>query len=106
MDGRKVVRIDKRAEKEIEKFPNQARAKIHAALIILSRDGKLEEPFGKKINSRLFEIRIKHLGQWRVIYTYVIENYIIVLSAFQKKTQKTPQQEVEKANKRLKEYGL
>jgi len=38
-----------------------------------------------------------------VIYVAKYADYIYVLNAFQKKTQKTPQQEIELAKKRLKE---
>lgn len=48
------------------------------------------------------EIRIQHQGQYRVIYVAKIENAVYVLHAFQKKTQKTRQQDIEIARQRLK----
>ena len=71
---------------------------------ILSQNGKLEMPFAKKIDKNIYEIRINNKGQWRAIYAYVFKNQIIILSAFRKKTQKTPKKELTKALKRLKKY--
>ena len=97
---KKQIGIDRRADKEIKKFPALVQAKVDAALKILARDGKLEKPFSKKLDEKLFEIRIKHQGQWRVLYTYFLEEAIIILSAFHKKTQKTPFEELQRAQKR------
>lgn len=98
---KKTIRFDKRADKEIKQFSLIIQAKIKAIIQILARDGNIIEPFGKKIDKNLFEIRIKHQGQWRVIYAYLVNNCIIILSAFQKKTQKTPTKELEKAKKQI-----
>ncbi len=100
------MRIDKLAEKEIKHFPAQVQSHIFAVLRLLARDGKLEEPISKKIDHDLFEIRIHYGGQWRVIYAYLVESWIIILSAFQKKTQKTPKKELSKAKYRLKGYKI
>lgn len=56
----------------------------------------------KDVGSGVSEIRIKHNGQFRVIYTAKFQNTIYVLGAFQKKTQKTPKQELENVRNRLK----
>ena len=66
----------------------------------------ISEPYSKKVDSLLFEIRIKYQGQWRVLYAYIVNNYVLILSAFHKKTQKTPQSEISKAKFRLKGYQL
>lgn len=101
---KKKIVVDKSAAKELKKFDKKVRAKIDARVKILQRDGKLEEPFGKKIDTNLYEIRIKLGGQWRVLYAYLQEEFIILLSAFLKKTQKTPPNEMIKAKKRLERY--
>ena len=48
------------------------------------------------------EIRIKHEGQYRVIYIARFEEAIYVLHAFQKKTQKTSKQDVDTAKRAMK----
>ncbi len=40
------------------------------------------------------EIRIKHEGTFRVIYIAKLEDSVYVLHAFQKKTQKTSQRDI------------
>lgn len=103
---KQTVLIDKRAHKELSKFSRPVQLKFQALFEILEETGKLEEPFAKKIVSTLglFEIRVKYQGQWRAIYAYVEKKTIIILSAFGKKTQKTPGAELEKAKSRIQEY--
>ena len=101
---KKAVQIDKNAEKEISKFPKIVQIKFRALINILIIKGKLEYPDGKKLPKGLFEMRIKHDNAYRSFYAYLKQNLIIVLSAFIKKTQKTPLKELKKAYKRLKQY--
>ena len=102
----KRILIDKRAEKELKKFSRPVQLKFQALFEILENDGKLEEPFGKKLSGKvsLFEMRIRFQGQWRALYAYIEKNSILILSAFVKKTQKTPITELEKAKSRLNDY--
>ena len=102
---KKIVRFDRKAEKEFKKFDNVIQAKAKAIVDVLARDGKLIEPFSKKIGKDLFEIRIVSEEQYRLIYAYLIREYIIILSAFQKKTQQAPLKEIKKAKARLKGYN-
>lgn len=104
MGMKKQVEIDARAAEEIEQFDEEVRIRIAASLEILARDGFLREPYAKRIDAELFEIRVKYRGQYRTIYAYLYKTKVIVLSAFQKKTQKTPKKEINKAKKRLKQY--
>ena len=54
------------------------------------------------IGTGVQEIRIHIRGQWRVVYTANFDKTVYVLAAFQKKTQKTPLQEIKKAKQLLK----
>jgi predicted XRE-type DNA-binding protein len=51
------------------------------------------------------EIRIHVLGEWRIIYVAKIRDAIYVLHAFQKKTRKTSQRDLDLARKRYKNIG-
>ncbi len=106
MKTSKHVLLDERAKREISAFPKQVRTKLAAYKAILSAEGRLQEPFAKKLqaNPVIYEIRIKYKGVWRVIYAYVGSVNILILSAFHKKTQKTPIKEIKKAQRRLEEY--
>lgn len=92
------------AKKELESFSYEARSKIDTLIEVLRLEGRLKKPFAKRLNKNLFEIRVSHKGIWRVVYAYFLKDKIVVLSAFQKKTQKTPKKEIKKALKRLKKY--
>jgi phage-related protein len=103
---KKTIIIDKRADKEIKKFSRTVQLKLVAAFELLEEKGSLKEPLAKKLAgaSNLFEIRIRYQGQWRSVFAYLEKDQIIILSAFQKKTQKTPTSEIKKAQQRLKDY--
>lgn len=103
---KQTVFVDKRAGRELAKFSRQVQFRFQALFELLAKDGKLEEPFAKKLVGvrNLFEIRVKHNGQWRALYAYIEGNVVVILSAFAKKTQKTPLIELEKATKRMQEY--
>ena len=47
-----------------------------------------------------YEIRIHVLGEWRVIYVAKFAHTVYVLHAFQKKTRKTRQEEIDLARQR------
>ena len=59
----------------------------------------------KKVGSGAYEIRVHLDGAWRVIYVAKFEKAIYVLHAFQKKTQRTAQSDIELAAKRYKLIG-
>lgn len=48
------------------------------------------------------KIRVKHKGQWRVIYVVRSSEAVYILHAFRKKTQQTARQDLEKAKQRYK----
>jgi phage-related protein len=100
---RKEILINLRAEREIGKLLGGVKIELYALLDLLSKLGKLEQPEAKKLisKSNLYELRINKRGQWRFIYAYVEPNFIIILCAFQKKTQKTPVKFIELAQRRL-----
>lgn len=51
------------------------------------------------------EIRIRILGEWRVLYVAKLAEAVYVLHAFQKKTQKTRKEDIELARKRYRQIG-
>lgn len=51
------------------------------------------------------EIRIRVLGEWRIIYVATLADAIYVLHAFQKKTPKTSKHDIELARRRYRQIG-
>jgi phage-related protein len=63
----------------------------------IESDGHLVEPFGKKLDRNLFEMRLRRGRQVRIVYFYYMGNRVIGVHAFVKKTQQTPQRELSQA---------
>lgn len=101
---KKLVRYDKNAIKELESFDLKVQADLLSMTKILSTEGKLEYPQGKKLTKDIFEIRIKTDGVYRGFYAYIYDKNIIILHFFKKKSQKTPLKNLKLAEKRLKKY--
>jgi len=59
----------------------------------------------KGVGSGAIEIRIRARGEWRVIYVAKFADAVYVLHAFQKKTRKTRQEDIELARGRYREIG-
>ena len=59
----------------------------------------------KSVGAGAYEVRLHVSGEWRVIYVAKFSNAVYVLHAFQKKTQKTRQQDIEIARSRYRQIG-
>lgn len=82
------------------------RAKLADTIMILQDNGyELREPYSKHISEGIFELRAK-LGSdiTRVMYFFYVDRHIILTNGFIKKTQKTPQSEIEKAKRYRADY--
>jgi phage-related protein len=91
---------------DLRDFPEEARRVAGFEFRALQdgfapRDGKPVQSVGPGAK----EIRIHVLGEWRVIYVAKSRDAIYVLHAFQKKTQKTSQRDIDLARKRYKQIG-
>jgi phage-related protein len=58
-----------------------------------------------QVGQGAMEIRIHVLGEWRVVSVAKFADAVYVLHAFQKKTQKTRQEDIELARKRYRAIG-
>jgi phage-related protein len=79
--------------------PDECQAQYLAMIERLEQDGYLIEPFAKKLDKELFEIRIRRGRQVRVLYYYDDGDIVVGVHAFVKKTQKTPVREVHQARR-------
>ena len=87
--------------------PPQVRKKISQILVWVSTIDRLPVSIFKNIKSvkGLYEIRIEFSGDiFRVFCCFDEGELIILFNGFQKKTQKTPANEIEKATKLMNEY--
>lgn len=78
------------------------RAKIEKYIEFLRKhDGVLDEPYTKHIKGKIRELRVDFASQrHRIFYFTFVGQTIILLHAFLKKTQKTPSNEIKRAEER------
>jgi phage-related protein len=95
------------ARAAIRLFPREVRREIGRAIFDLQKGEVLMMPLSRPMNSvdtRASEIRIRNRsGSYRVFYYRQSFRGILIFHAFMKKTQATPQRELNLARRRLKE---
>lgn len=101
----KISFYNEKVEKETLAFPAGILANtIHIMEMIEEFGPNLGMPQTRFLGDGLFEIRAKGKeGIGRSLFAVVIENEVLILHSFIKKSQKTPKKELDKARKRLKE---
>lgn len=85
----------------------KVRRKIAQVLVWLQEVDRLPVSIFKSIAGKkgLYEIRIEFASNiYRIFCCFDKESLVILFNGFQKKTQKTPSSEIEKANKLMQEY--
>jgi Phage-related protein len=91
---------------DLRDFPSEARQRAGFELYAVQRG---HEPSDWKplpqIGPGVREIRIRVLGEWRVIYIASRSDFIYVLHSFQKKSQKVRKQDIELARHRFAQIG-
>jgi len=97
--------FNERVLTEIEKWPDGILADYARLVELLMEFGpNLKMPHSKALGKGLFELRPKgREGIGRTFYCYLVGQRIIILHAFIKKTQETPENEMKVARKRVKE---
>lgn len=91
---------------DLREFPAEVR-KVLGDELLRVQNGLMPVDFKplKDVGKGAYEIRVHLNGAWRVIYVAKFTNAIYVLHAFEKKTQKTSQKDMELAKRRYKLIG-
>jgi len=94
-----------RVKDEIESWPDGILADYARLLELLMEFGpNLRMPHARAMGAGVFELRPRgREGIGRALYCYCDGNRIVILHAFVKKTQETPEKDLRLAQKRLKE---
>lgn len=103
----KPVRFLGTARRDLAAFPDPARrqAGYELYMVQVERDPADFKPL-PIVGSGVYEIRIHEpFGAFRVVYVAKFKEAVYVLHAFQKKTRKTSQADIELATKRYKLIG-
>ena len=76
--------------------------------LMLNRDGRLEYPWGEKVEGEvnLFAIRIRRGGNARFFYAYDDGTAVWILNGYEKKTDGIPKRELKRARRLKRKYGL
>lgn len=74
--------------------------KVQYGLLLLKSQDRLPKKFVKLVREGIYELRTEYGGNiYRVFFIFDEGNIVVLFNGFQKKTQKTPQNEIEKAIK-------
>lgn len=90
-----------------EKLDVKVKAKVQYVLELIKQVDRVPKKFLSPMTGHegLFEIRIEYQSNiYRLFCCYDEGRLIILFNGFQKKTQKTPKNEIEKAVRLMKEY--
>ena len=104
--SKNMVSVLKQCKKEIADFPLSVREDLADALAVLDEGLSLSMPLSRpmpSIGRGVYELRLKERsGVYRVIYFIRKKSDIWLIHGFQKKSQKTPKENIELAKQRLK----
>jgi putative addiction module killer protein len=82
-----------------------AAKKVYYALDLLKVQNRVSQKFVKFIREGIYELRAEYEGNiYRVFFCFDDGNIVILFNGFQKKTQKTPESEINQAIKLKNEY--
>lgn len=102
---RKIVAYRSYFEDFINILTPQEARKIFYILDMLKMQERLSAKFVKYIKEGLYELRAEYNGNiYRVFFCFDEGQIVILFNGFQKKTQKTPRNEIDKALKLKLEY--
>lgn len=87
-------------------LPIKTRVKVVKLIDLLAEYGVLlKEPYTRQIRGKLRELRVKdNIGHVRVFYFTFTGRRFVLLHGFLKKTDKTPEREIELAEKRMMDF--
>lgn len=84
----------------METLTERQQEKIQYGLLLLKTQDRLPKKFVKFIRDGLYELRTEYGGNiFRVFFIFDEGRIVVLFNGFQKKTQKTPNSEIEKAIK-------
>lgn len=101
----RIIYFSERVRSDLLALPPSIRADyLRLTELMLEHGADLRMPHSKAMGNGLFELRLKGSeGIGRAFYCTQVGQVIVMLHSFTKKTQKTPNNELEIATRRLKE---
>ena len=97
---RKVITYGGYFERFIETLSEKEMLKINYIISLLETEDRIPSKFIKYIRDGLYEIRMEYNSNiYRVFFVFDDGKIVVLFNGFQKKSQKTPNKEIEKALK-------
>ena len=92
-------------ERFMQGLTQKEQQKVKYGLLLLKSQDKVSTRFVKYIRSGIYELRALYNGNiFRVFFIFDDGNVVVLLNGFRKKTQKTPEDEIELAIKIKESY--
>lgn len=102
---RKILTYGGFFEAFISDLPERVVRKIDYGLSMLKTQDMLPQKYVKYIEDGLFELRAEVDGNnYRIFFIFDKGNIVVLFNGFQKKSQKTPKKEIEKAKRIKRDY--
>jgi phage-related protein len=105
MNGWTVGALDDSVEAELDEWPLPLRASLLRIIERIEAVGlpRVREPFVKHLEGKLWEMRASaNRLEGRAVYVAVTGKRVVIVLAFEKKTQKTPRRFIDLALERMK----
>ena len=97
---RKILTFGGFFEEFYDSLEKRVQKKIDYALEVLKTEERVSVKFVKHIKDGVYELRVEIDGNiYRVFFIFDNGNIVVLFNGFQKKSQKTPTNEIEKALK-------
>ena len=105
MADRKILTYGGYFERFMEGLTAKEQQKVKYGLLLLKTQDKVSTKFVKHICEGIYELRATYNGNiYRVFFIFDDGNVVVLFNGFQKKTQKTPESEVELAIRIKEQY--
>lgn len=104
-----VFYIDEHGHSPVEQFLQELDPKTYNRFLwsieqLRLRNAQAREPLVRHLEDRIWELRREsNTNIFRILYAFISGRRILLLHAFQKRTQKTPRAEIDLAQRRLSE---
>lgn len=103
--SRKIIAYENYYKDFFDTLDKGTQEKVLYGLLLLKTQDRLPAKYVKFLKEGLYELRIEWQGNiYRIFFCYDEGHIVILFNGFQKKTQKTPDREIDKVLKLNKEY--
>ncbi len=104
---REVTAFGEHYTKFVERLDAKELLKLKYLLTLLETRDRIPEKYIKYIRDGLYELRLEYGGNiYRLFFIFDRDSIVVLFNGFQKKTRKTPENEIVKALRIKEEYLL